>query len=92
MAVVDDLKKSGKHAKLVTELEQLCNRDLHVEILKVAVASIEAARKAKPKDNPLSECFNADVSVATDELTASGKLDAAKDVLARYSAACPEAK
>lgn len=92
MAGIGDLKKSGKHAALVAELEPLCTRDLHVAIIKVAVEAAEAARKAKPNEQVLSECFSGELTTASNELKEHGTLDAAKDLMARFNAVCPQSK
>ncbi len=92
MANIDDLKKSEPHKALAAELEQLCTQDLQVAIIKVAVEQAEAARKAKPDEQVLSECYSAELGMAKDELTKAGKLDVAKDLLARFKAACPNEK
>ena len=54
-------------------------------------AAADAKPAAKPDDKALSECFSADVASGTDELETAGKLDLAKDLLARFKAVCPDA-
>lgn len=92
MANIADLKKSAKHKALAAELEQLCTHDLQVAMIKVGVEAAEAARKAKPDETVLSECYNGEIETARKELIEYGKPDAAKDLLARFAAACPTSK
>lgn len=92
MANIDDLKKSSKHQALAAELEQLCTLDLHLAIIKTAAEQAEAARKAKPDEQVLSECYSGELAVAKGELEKAGKLAAAKDLLARFAAVCPNEK
>ncbi len=91
-ANIDTLKASKPHQALATELEQLCNTDLPLAMITKGTEAAEAARKAKPDEKVLSECYNAYITTALDEMK-KAKTDAkAKDVLARFMAACPDAK
>ena len=91
MANVAELEASARYQALAAELTQLCTADVPLAIVRVGVEKAEAARKAKPDDKALSECFSADVASGTDELETAGKLDLAKDLLARFKAVCPDA-
>lgn len=92
MANVDTLKASKPHAALAAELEQLCTTDLPLAILTKGTEQAEAARKAKPDERVLSECFRGEMSTALDQMK-EAKTDAkAKDVLARFAVACPDTK
>jgi hypothetical protein len=92
MANIETLESAAEHKALAAELRTLCTKDLHVAMIKVAVEKAEAARKAKPDEEMLSECFSVDYELAKDELTEHKTLDAAKDLVARFQAACPDAK
>ena len=61
-------------------------------MIKVEVEKAEAARKAKPDEQMLSECYNAAYSYAMDEMTTANTIDSAKDLLARFDAVCPPKK
>jgi len=63
-------------------------------VLEAAVTQAEVARKAKPNEAVLSECFNADFEMSTKDLTknnfaADEKVTA---LTARWKAACPPRK
>ena len=90
-ANVDTLKASKAHQALAAELVQLCDSDLPLATITKGVEKAEAARKAKPDEKVLSECFQGEMSTALDHMR-KAKTDAkAKDVLARFAVACPEA-
>lgn len=92
MANIKDLEASAKYKALAAELTQLCTADVPLAIVRVGVEKAEAARKAKPDEKVLSECFSAEVQTGSDELKKAGKLDLAKELLARFKVACPDAK
>jgi hypothetical protein len=90
MANVDKLEKD--HKALATELRQLCTKDLYLAMMKVEVEKAEAARKAKPDEQVLSECYNANFDFARTEMTEAKTVDLAKDLIARFEVACPPKK
>lgn len=93
LAGMPDLKASGDHAELVKDLDDTCNHDIHLAFLKQAAEKAEAARKAKPDEKVLSECYSAEHDMAIDSLKkAKREDDAAKELEARFAAACPKTK
>jgi len=90
MANIDTLEKADK--ALAAEFKQLCTKDLYLAMMKVEVEKAEAARKAKPDEQVLSECYNASFDYAKSEMTEAKTIDAAKDYIARFEAACPPKK
>lgn len=90
MANIDTLEKANK--AVAAELRQLCTKDLYLAMIKVEVEKAEAARKAKPDEQMLSECFNASYSYAVDEMTTAKTIDSAKDLITRFDAVCPPKK
>jgi len=89
MANIDTLEKAAEHKALAAELRQLCTKDLYLAMIKVEVEKAEAARKAKPDEAMLSECYNANYNFAKDEMTKAKTVDLAKDLITRFEAACP---
>jgi hypothetical protein len=89
----DELKKktNAEAEAAVKELTQACGFDAPLAALEKATKAAENARKAKPTDNPLSECYNAEQSMALDELKKAGhdNDDKVKAVVTRWNAACP---
>ena len=92
MANIDKIENVAEHAALAAELRQLCTKDLYLAMIKVEVEKAEAARKAKPDEDPLSECYSANFEFAKDEMTEAKTVDAAKELIARFEAACPTKK
>lgn len=90
MANFDMLEKADK--ALATELKQLCTKDLYLAMMKVEVEKAEAARKAKPDETVLTECYSANFEFAKNEMTEAKTVDLAKDLIARFDAACPPKK
>lgn len=90
MANIDTLEKANK--AVADELRQLCTKDLYLAMIKVEVEKAEAARKAKPDEQMLSECYNAMYDYAKDEMSTAKTLDTAKDLIARFEAVCPPKK
>ena len=90
MANIDKLEKD--HKALADELRQLCTKDLYLAMMKVEVEKAEAARKAKPDEPLLSECYNANFELAKGEMADAKTIDLAKDLIARFEAACPPNK
>jgi hypothetical protein len=87
MAAIEQLKA----APVAKEIKQVCGHDAPLALLSIATAAAETARAAKPKEEVLTECFNADVAMAKDDLTAAGAVDdGAKALFARYAKACPQ--
>ena len=88
MANIVELRKADP--KLAGELEGLCTKDLYLAMIKVEVEKAEAARKANTDPNALvSECYNANFEFARDEMKEAKTIDLAKDLIARFEAACP---
>ena len=93
LAVVADLKKVESHAALAKEIDDSCNHDIHVAILRVETEKAEAARKAKPDDKVLSACYDAYYELAVTSLAKAGRADdTSKALEARFAAVCPNAK
>lgn len=91
-ANVDTLKKSKPHEALAAELTQLCDTDLPLAVITKGTEKAEAARKAKPDEKVLSECFQGEMATALEQMK-KAKTDAkAKDVMARFAVACPDTK
>jgi hypothetical protein len=89
MANLQTLEKAD--AALAAEFKRLCTHDLQLDIMKVEVDKAEAARKAKPDEKVLSECFNANFELAGKELQQYGTGDdTSKALAARFAAACPK--
>jgi hypothetical protein len=89
-ANIDTLKASKPHQALAAELQQLCDSDLPLAVITKGVEKAEAARKAKPDEKVLSECYQGEMATALEQMR-KAKTDAkAKDVLARFTVACPE--
>jgi hypothetical protein len=89
MANLDTLTKAD--AKLAGELKQLCTHDLLIATMKVSVEKAEIARKAKPDEKVLSECFDAEYEVArTDLVGYHAEDESAKAIEARFATACPK--
>ena len=63
-------------------------------MIKVAVTEAETARKAKPDEKVLSECYSGELTMARKELATANKLadPTVKSLLDRFAAACPDAK
>jgi hypothetical protein len=92
MANIDTLEAAAEHKAMAAELRQLCTKDLYLAMMKVEVEKAEAARKAKPDEKMLGECYNANFEFAKKEMTDAKTVDAAKDLIARFDAACPPQK
>ena len=90
MANIDKIEKVDK--ALAAEFRQLCTKDLYLAMIKVEVEKAEAARKAKPDEPVLSECFVANYEFAKNEMTEAKTVDLAKDLIARFETACPPDK
>jgi hypothetical protein len=77
---------------LVKELSALCDLDVPLAKLEKAVGEAEAARKAKPDEGVLSECFSADQKIALEALGKANHLEheKVKAAVARWDAACPK--
>src|SRR5688500_13182731 len=90
LANIDTLEKADK--AVAAELRTLCTKDLYLAMIKVEVEKVEAARKAKPDEEVLSECYNAMYDYAKDEMEKAKTIDLAKDLVARFDAACPPKK
>ena len=88
MANIADLRAADP--KLAAEFEGLCTKDLYLAMMKVEVEKAEAARKAQPDPKAIvSECYNANFEFARKEMVDAKTVDHAKDLIARFEAACP---
>jgi hypothetical protein len=90
LANIETLEKADKAT--AGELRTLCTKDLYLAMIKVEVEKVETARKAKPDEEVLSECYNAMYDYAKDEMEKAKTIDLAKDLVARFEAACPPKK
>lgn len=86
-----DVEKAD--AALWKDYRQTCAHDIPAAVIKNAVEKAEAARKAKPTDNPLMECYDANYSLAVKDLETYKTGDAASTALIqRWAATCPDTK
>ena len=86
-------KKNADVEAAVKTFTQLCSYDVPMAALEKAVKAAEEARKAKPTEEVLSECYSADQSTATEELQKGFATDEKfKALTARWDAACPAKK
>lgn len=88
----EDIKKHAKHQAIANEYIGLCTKDLPLAILKTEVEAAEAARKEKPDDTTLTNCYNAYYDRAKEDMEKAKTVDLAKDLIARFEAACPPKK
>ncbi|CAN5811635.1 hypothetical protein BH11MYX2_BH11MYX2_33280 [soil metagenome] len=92
-AQVDNLKDARKvksYAALLDEYEKLCTIDQPIGVLKEELAKIEPARKAKPDEKVLTECFDAYIDLAYDQMTKYKTADKAKEYMDKFATLCPE--
>lgn len=89
-ANIDLLRASKPHQSLAAELVQLCESDLPLAVIAKGVEKAEAARKAKPDEKVLSECYQGEMTTALDQMKKAKTEGKAKDALARFAVACPE--
>ncbi len=89
-ANLDVLQKSKPHQALAAELQQLCDSDLPLAVITKGVEKAEAARKAKPDEKVLSECYQGEMATALEQMRKAKTEAKAKDALARFTVACPE--
>jgi hypothetical protein len=83
-------KPNAEAQAAVAELEKICTRDVPLAALEKSVAKAEAARKAAPDANPLSECHDASRNMAVQELARSSPTDEQfRALTARWDAVCP---
>jgi hypothetical protein len=88
-------KKKIKAAEAtVKELTKLCSYDVPLAALEGATKKAEEARKAKPDEQVLSDCFSADHDLSVEDLKKGGFEgdEKVKAVVARWDAACPPKK
>ena len=81
------LEKANK--PLADELRRLCTKDVPLAAMTHETELAEAAVKAKPNAELVVECHSPTFNFAKDQMTEAQTLDLAKDVLARFEAACP---
>lgn len=90
-AVANPVQLKQGDEKLAAEIDQLCNHDLWAAEIRVAVAAAEAARKAKPTEEVLSECYSAELAMAQDEIKKAKRLDdQTRALLDKFAKLCPE--
>ena len=89
-ANIDTLKASKPHQALAAELQQLCDSDLPLAVITKGVEKAETARKAKPDEKVLSECYQGEMATALEQMRKAKTDGKAKDALARFAVACPE--
>lgn len=89
-ANIREIEKTHDHDELVTEIKQVCDHDVHVARMRRAAGVAEAARKARPDDQVMAECFSGELSTAIHFLQEEKRFDAAAQAeLERFIAACP---
>ena len=90
MSGVADLRKVDRYLALAKDLTETCEHDLPLARMRVATEHAEAARKAKPDEKVLSECFSAELQGGLDDLQKAQRTDdTSKAILARFRAVCP---
>ncbi len=78
---------------LAKDLHDTCEHDVPLARVKAATELAEAARKAKPDAEVLSDCFSAEYEGGLDDLVKAKREDgASKALVARFHAACPKSK
>ncbi|MDQ3337219.1 MAG: hypothetical protein M4D80_18810 [Myxococcota bacterium] len=87
MANIDTLAKANQ--PLADELRRLCTKDVPLAAMKFETEQAEAAVKAKPNAELYAECHSPTFAFAKDQMTEAKTIDLAKDVMARFQAACP---
>lgn len=93
LSATKDLEKSDDHAALVKDVKQTCEHDFPLAVMKVETEKVEVARKAKPDEKVLSECYDAYFDMAVKDVKKHAtEDDAAKALEARFAAACPKMK
>jgi hypothetical protein len=87
MVNIDTLAKANQ--ALADQLRRLCTKDVPLAMMKFETEQAEAAVKAKPNGEIYVECHSPTYELAKDQMTEAKTLDLAKDVIARFQAACP---
>jgi hypothetical protein len=90
MANIDTLAKANQ--PLADELRQLCTKTVPLAAMTFETERAEVAVKAKPNAEIWVECHSPTFNFAKDQMAEAKTLDLAKDVIARFEAACPENK
>ena len=91
MSGVADLRKVERYQALAKDLTETCDHDLPLARMKVATDNAEVARKAKPDEKVLSECFSAEFQGGLDDLQkAKREDDVSKALIARFKTVCPK--
>jgi hypothetical protein len=87
-------KNNAEAETTVKEILKLCKYDVPLKALEGAVTKAEEARKAKPDEAVLSECFSADYSMSSEDLTKNNFAadEKVKALTARWDVACPPKK
>jgi hypothetical protein len=89
----DQLKDVAAAKDLVAEADKICGYEVPLKAAEAEVTKTEEARKAKPDEKVLSECFNANYDMAMKALKEKHaddpKLKALED---RFAAACPKSE
>jgi hypothetical protein len=87
---LEGIEDEGAKA-LLTEARAICRLDAPLATAEREIAEAEQAREAEPDKQPLSECFNANISMAFKTLEEhhadDGKFAALKE---RFAAVCPD--
>jgi hypothetical protein len=90
MANITLLEKANK--PLADDLRRLCTKDVPLAAMKLETERAEAAVKAKPNAEMWVECHSPTFNFAKDQMAEARTLDLAKDLIARFEAACPPKK
>ena len=76
---------------LLVEARKVCYLDAPLATAEREIAKAEEARKAEPDKNPLSECYNAKISMSLETLAEHHPEDAKYLALKeRFTAVCPD--
>ena len=84
IAEIEKLRKP-----LADELRQLCTKD--VPLAMMTAETVKAEAEGKDKEFNVA-CHSPTFGYAKDEMVKAGTIDLAKDVIARFDAACPDRK
>lgn len=85
-----DARKAKSYAALLDEYEKLCTIDQPLGMLKEELAKIEPARAAKPDEKVLSECYDAYIDLAYQQMVKYKTADKATALIDKYKALCPD--
>jgi len=89
----DQIKDVASAKELVADAEKVCNLEVPLKAAEAEVVKTEEARKSKPDDKVLSECFNSTYEMAMKSLKENhADNPKLKDLEERFAAACPKDK